>query len=799
MDQAGTAPGIAGYPFLRTLGRGGMGVVHASTHPVTGEPVAVKVVLRRLREHPEIRERFRREIEAMSRVEHPALVRVLDSGEEDGQAFYVMEMVTGRDLSLHLQEVGALDPEGFRRVARGIFSALARLHEAGVLHRDLKPQNIMLSDQGEPKIMDFGLTKVRDMETMTRTGTHLGSPRYLAPEMLEGKRLDARSDLYQAGLVLWECGARQAVHHGDDLQTVMTRILTADRPSLAALRPDLPLSMVDAIEGCLVLDREERLQTGDQVLEVLEGKRSLEEVLRENQETRGTRTILTEEGLLEPAGGVSERTPEEAPGEAPEGDTPAGIPTGSPHKNHPASRPVPGPPPASLRDLLLGRVLPGMVFLVLLAVGFLLPDRFAAEEPREVQIHSGLDRVVATWRGPPETPVQLVIETPGGGFRRTPPGAPQVIPPDPSGIHRLVIEGLPPGEILRASLRFPGGSSLPREVTMPPGLFDEGFPRLVGLPGGGIALRAELQLPAGLEVGYRGEEPREVSSPRSLSHEIELPGLSLGSSEYLEVRCRDDAGSRVLDRIPRDLLLERAGAELVRRQRNLGVDGLLRDLAASNRTAADGARIRDQCKLPELVSRFAPLAEAFLSGRDVSRPGRIGWIDATERLRLLAFALREVGTETTPSPSELLRGPYARGPRPSWESRPLLPPEDLPLRIAHPKLGSLTGHGTVIRAEVPLPPLPSPRPETLSIGVRLTYPNQPGSYFVRMALPGGPTLHLLEGETESPRILWFHRQLDTRDLPRSGGSLVFTFDGVFSIPMEHFRVRALTWSHPPGG
>lgn len=192
---------LSGHKLLSRLGSGGMGTVYEAESPV-GAPVAMKVLSPMLAAEPALRERFRREARSLTTVKHPRVVQLFEEGEDRGFCWYSMELVKGLDLR-HRLEKGVMSPADVRALAVSLLEALAAVHEAGVVHRDVKPANILLGPEG-PRLCDFGIAQVAGATTLTESAALLGSLRYMAPEQRWGKA-DDRSDLYALGVVLHEC------------------------------------------------------------------------------------------------------------------------------------------------------------------------------------------------------------------------------------------------------------------------------------------------------------------------------------------------------------------------------------------------------------------------------------------------------------------------------------------------------------------------------------------------------------------------------------------------------------------
>src|ERR1044071_8998003 len=201
----GFAPGaiVAGrYRIVALLGRGGMGEVYRADDLTLGQAVALKFLPDAAASDEALLERFRNEVRIARRVSHPNVCRVYDVGEVDGQTFFTMEYVDGEDLASLLRRIGRLPPDKALDIARQLCAGLAAAHSKGVLHRDMKPENIMLDGRGQVVITDFGLAGVAGQ--IQGVEVRSGTPAYMAPEQLAGKEVTTRSDIYALGLVLYE-------------------------------------------------------------------------------------------------------------------------------------------------------------------------------------------------------------------------------------------------------------------------------------------------------------------------------------------------------------------------------------------------------------------------------------------------------------------------------------------------------------------------------------------------------------------------------------------------------------------
>jgi hypothetical protein len=252
------------YEIGRELGAGGMGRVFEVRIVATGARAALKTLDPRFASDAIAYERFRREATAMGAVEHPHLVRSLDFGVDDGTPFLVMELVLGRSLQAIVDAEGPIDGTRAARLGAQIASALEAAHHAGVIHRDLKPSNVVVVrgyDGGEvAKVIDFGVAAIKEgasYSRLTRTGQLVGTPNYMAPEQVDGRAIDERTDVYGLGALLFGALIGRPPFPGASLAEVCVPLLAGDRPPLRVLRPELgPLAMI--VERAMALDPKDR-------------------------------------------------------------------------------------------------------------------------------------------------------------------------------------------------------------------------------------------------------------------------------------------------------------------------------------------------------------------------------------------------------------------------------------------------------------------------------------------------------------------------------------------------------------
>ncbi len=249
------------YEVVRLLGSGGMGAVYLVHDRELNRPVALKVLREDAASDPVARERFRREVALASRVTHRNVLRVYDIGEADGVRFVTMEHVEGEDLATRLRREGKLPVDELVALFRQICDGLAAAHAVGVVHRDLKPQNVLLDRAGSPHIADFGLAVSFGQGTLTDTGRVMGSPVYISPEQVDGARADQRSDIYALGTILYEMAAGRApFSEGTTTEIVVQRLQRPPRP-LGELRPEIPAHVRRIVARCLAIDPAARYQS----------------------------------------------------------------------------------------------------------------------------------------------------------------------------------------------------------------------------------------------------------------------------------------------------------------------------------------------------------------------------------------------------------------------------------------------------------------------------------------------------------------------------------------------------------
>jgi eukaryotic-like serine/threonine-protein kinase len=267
--QPGTMLG-GRYQLLRILGQGGMGAVYQARDQELGRIIALKVIRPELAGNPSILQRFKQELILSRNVTHKNVVRIYDMGEADGTKFITMEYVEGEDLRSMLARDGKIAPQKAAEIVQQICRALDAAHAEGVIHRDLKPQNVMLDPQGRVVVMDFGLARSLEAPGMTQTGTLVGTLEYMSPEQAMGAELDQRSDLFAVGLIFFELLTGKVPYKADTgIATLMKR--THERAIPASdVDNEVPKSLSVIVAKCLEREPPQRFQSAQDVLRQLD-------------------------------------------------------------------------------------------------------------------------------------------------------------------------------------------------------------------------------------------------------------------------------------------------------------------------------------------------------------------------------------------------------------------------------------------------------------------------------------------------------------------------------------------------
>lgn len=271
------------YQISQRLGEGAMGTVYRGHDPLLDRALAIKTVNLAvpIDDRADYEARFYQEAKAAGSLNHPNIVVIYDIGKTDTVAFMAMEFIEGRELRSILAHGTPLPVTHAVYVAAQVADALAYAHNRGVVHRDIKPTNIMITSDGLVKLTDFGIARMRSSEVKTMTGVILGSPRYMSPEQAAGKRADYRSDIFSLGVVLYEMLTGQAPFHGDSLAGLMYQTVNANPAPPKSLNPALPKVLDFIVAKALAKAPEARYQSA----------RELADDLRDSIETPSSRDL----------------------------------------------------------------------------------------------------------------------------------------------------------------------------------------------------------------------------------------------------------------------------------------------------------------------------------------------------------------------------------------------------------------------------------------------------------------------------------------------------------------------------
>jgi len=267
------------YEIVGELGRGAMGVVYKATDPVIGRTVAVKTI--RLSEEgtglsrPELLTRFQTEARAAGLLTHPNIVVVFDAGEEDGLYYITMELVEGKSLQALLDEGHAFPLPRTLRIMEQTCSALQFAHERNVIHRDVKPANLMLTADDTVKVTDFGTAKILQFGTVQQTAHVMGTPSYMSPEQVKGRAVDGRSDIFSLGVMLYEMLTGEKPFPGQNITTVIYKIVNEDPVPPRQINPSLHSGISAVVMRALEKEPDQRYQSCREMLEDLRNYRSL--------------------------------------------------------------------------------------------------------------------------------------------------------------------------------------------------------------------------------------------------------------------------------------------------------------------------------------------------------------------------------------------------------------------------------------------------------------------------------------------------------------------------------------------
>lgn len=272
MENTATKPTLGRYEILRELGRGAMGTVYLGKDPTINRDVAIKTLQYEEIDESELEEvktRFFREAEAAGKLSHPNIVAIYDAGEEHDMAYIAMELLAGEDLSGYCLKKNLLPVKQVLKIGSSIANALDYAHSHGVVHRDIKPANIMLLEDKQVKVADFGIARVMT-SSKTKTGIVFGTPSYMSPEQIAGKKVDGRSDLFSLGVVLYELFTGERPFKGENITALMYAITNASYPPLSELSPNIPSCCAGIVDKLLKKGVTNRFNAASKVVNEIE-------------------------------------------------------------------------------------------------------------------------------------------------------------------------------------------------------------------------------------------------------------------------------------------------------------------------------------------------------------------------------------------------------------------------------------------------------------------------------------------------------------------------------------------------
>ena len=275
------------YQLGRVIGRGGMATIHEAMDLRLERPVAVKLLRPEAAADADLADRFRREALAATVLRHPNIVACLDTGTDEGQPYLVMDLVEGEDLAARLKRGGRLAPGPAGRIALDVARALGVAHVRGIVHRDVKPGNILLTEEGRAMVTDFGIARLAADAEAAKPGTTLGSVHYFSPEQARGATTTPASDIYGLGLVLYEALTGSRAFTGDTTDAVALARIGAAPPSPRATRPEVPAELDAVVRRALAPEPDDRYANGNAMAAALES------AIQASDDTSPTKIVAT--------------------------------------------------------------------------------------------------------------------------------------------------------------------------------------------------------------------------------------------------------------------------------------------------------------------------------------------------------------------------------------------------------------------------------------------------------------------------------------------------------------------------
>jgi serine/threonine protein kinase len=273
LEEGSSVSQFGRYKIIEVLGKGGMGTVYKGLDPVLDRPVALKTIRLDFAFSPsemsELKQRLMQEAKAAGKLSHPNIVTIYDVGEEAGLHYIAMEYLSGYTLEDFIQKKGVLNYRVVAKIIMQTCEALTYAHQHGIVHRDIKPANIMLLDDFHVKVMDFGIARL-ETTSLTKSNVALGTPHYISPEQLEGGSADKRSDIFSLGVVIYELLTGQKPFQGDNISSLMYRILNHEPTRPSNLNDKTPLVLDRVVSKAMAKNPEERYQNAEDITRIMQ-------------------------------------------------------------------------------------------------------------------------------------------------------------------------------------------------------------------------------------------------------------------------------------------------------------------------------------------------------------------------------------------------------------------------------------------------------------------------------------------------------------------------------------------------
>ncbi len=302
-SNSSTPEKLGKYTIESELGKGSMGIVYNAMDPVIERRVALKTIRRDFldpEEADEIISRFKREAQAAGRLNHPNIVTVYEYGEEENTAFLAMEFVNGRELKDIFQNREWFSLDNSIKIMDQLLEALSYSHKKGVVHRDIKPGNIIVMDNGRIKVTDFGIARI-ESSNLTQLGSVMGTPNYMSPEQVEGQRVDGRSDIFSAGVIFYQLLTGEKPFGGDSITTIMHKVMHVDPINPSELNVSVPTAFDAEIKKALAKNPDDRFQTA------AEFAKAIQEAINRGASGKNAKKTKDDATVLQPS--VSTKPP----------------------------------------------------------------------------------------------------------------------------------------------------------------------------------------------------------------------------------------------------------------------------------------------------------------------------------------------------------------------------------------------------------------------------------------------------------------------------------------------------------